>query len=140
MLTADFALQNVRSRTSIGGRFMKSTVARFSSANTANEPTTLHLTGEANIGGIALQPGAYSIYMIAGETEWQVHINANTDRWGIPISPEVQAADVGSFAVAPETIEEMVETLRYRWEGGEGAAMGMLIMEWERTRVSIHVM
>jgi hypothetical protein len=41
MLIDDLALQNVRSRDSIGGRLMNSVLANVSSATTASEPTTM---------------------------------------------------------------------------------------------------
>ena len=106
----------------------------------ANEPTTFHLTGPANIGGIALEPGAYSMYFEAGPEEWTVFLNTNHERWGIPISPEVRASEVGSFTVTPEPMDEMVETLRYHWEPAGDGSMGNIVLEWENTRVAIHVM
>src|SRR5688500_17753360 len=33
----------------------------------ADEPTTLHLSSRANVGGVALQPGSYSLYAIRSE-------------------------------------------------------------------------
>jgi len=105
----------------------------------ANEPTTLHLSAPANVGGVALDPGSYSLYAIPGEDEWQFFVNSNWERWGIPIDRSVRATEIGSFSATPTPIDEMVETLRYTWEPGEGGTMGDLVLEWERTRVSFHV-
>ena len=104
----------------------------------ANEPTTLHLNVPATVGGVALEPGSYSLYAIANADEWEFFLNSNYQRWGIPINEEVRATEVGSFTATPAAIDEMVETLRYRWDGDSN--MGNLILEWENTQVAIHVM
>ena len=97
----------------------------------ANEPTTLHLSAAATVGGIGLGAGSYSVYAIPGEEEWEFFLNSNFDRWGIPISPEVRATEVGSFAVAPSATAEMVETMTF--EQVDGA----LRLSWENTQVEI---
>lgn len=104
----------------------------------ANEPTTLHLSGPATIQGVAVEPGSYSIYAIPGESEWTIVLNSTHERWGIPIDESVRASDVGSFTVEPETMDESVETLQFRFEPTPDAPMGDIILEWENTRVSFH--
>jgi hypothetical protein len=104
----------------------------------ANEATALHLTFAADVGGVALEPGSYSLYTVPGEENWEVVLNSNAQRWGIPITPEVRANDVGSFTVPAEVTEGLVETLTYRWEPTSDSA-GHLILEWENTRIRIPV-
>jgi len=101
----------------------------------ANEPTTLHLPFAAELGGVRLEPGSYSLYAIPGETEWTVVVNGDTDRWGIPIDEEVRAADVGSFTVKPDSLAEPVERLTMSMEpaGGDSARV---TVRWERTGLS----
>jgi len=99
----------------------------------ANEPTTIHLSAPATIGGVALEAGSYSMYTIPGETEWEWFLNSNYERWGIPISEDVRATEIGSFTVAPEATGEMVETLTYAYEDGA------IVLTWENTRVEIPV-
>lgn len=101
----------------------------------ANEATAIHLPVAATIGGVELEPGSYSLWAEPGEEEWTIHINENHERWGIPISDEVQAADVGTFTLQPETRDDMTETLTYEWHEG----MGHLLMTWENTRLHIPV-
>lgn len=101
----------------------------------ANEPTTLHLAGPANIGGVTVEPGSYSIYAIPNADEWAFFINSNWERWGIPIDESVRATEVGSFTAQPEATDEYVETLEYTFD----AAANALVFEWENTRVSIPV-
>ena len=105
----------------------------------ANEPTTIHLSGPATVGDVALEPGSYSIYAVAGEDEWEFFINSNWERWGIPIDDGVRSADVGSFTATPEPMDTMVETLTYSYEPMAGSPMGDMVLEWENTRVRFHV-
>lgn len=99
----------------------------------ANEPTMIHLSAPASIGGVAVQAGSYSIYAIPNEDEWEIFVNSNTQRWGIPINAEVRSTELGSFTVTPTATGEMVETLTYSYEDGN------VVMEWENTRLSFPV-
>ena len=100
----------------------------------ADEPTTLHLSGRANVGGHALEAGSYSLYAIPGEDGWQFFINSNWQRWGIEIDAAVRSTEIASFTVVPQPLPEMVETLTYTWEEAAGGDPGgELILQWERT-------
>jgi hypothetical protein len=105
----------------------------------ANEATAFHLTGPAQIGGVELQPGSYSLYAVPGETEWQFFLNSNVERWGIPIGDDVRVTEVGTFTAAVEPTDSMVETLTYRFVPWEGGTMGDVFVEWENTRVKFHL-
>lgn len=100
----------------------------------ANEATAIHLTTAATVGGVALEPGSYSMFAVPGADSWEIVLNSNVERWGIPIDEGVRATDVGSVSVTPEATDEMVETLTYSYEHGTG-----IVMEWENTRVTIPV-
>ena len=82
----------------------------------ANEATAIHLDGPATVGGVSLAAGSYSLYALPNEGEWEIFLNSNYERWGIPISDEVRTTDVGSFTATPEATDEMVETLTYSFE------------------------
>lgn len=99
----------------------------------ANEPTALHLSGSLTVGGVELEPGSYALYTVPGEDSWQVFLNSAYQRWGIPITDEVRASEVGSFSAKPEKTEEMVEMLTFSHEDGA------IVMEWEHTRLTIPV-
>lgn len=101
----------------------------------ANEPTTIHVDVPVEIAGVRLEPGSYSIYTLPGEREWAIHLNRAVDRWGIPISDEVRARDVGSGTVPVEALPEHLEMFTIRFEGGGSSAE--IVMEWERTRVRV---
>jgi len=104
----------------------------------ANEATAIHLPFAAEIGGVSVPAGSYSIYGIPSESEWEIVINGSAERWGVPISGEITAHDVGSFSRMPSATESMVETLTYSWDA-HGESMGHIVMEWENTRVEIPV-
>lgn len=100
----------------------------------ANEATALHLTSAATVGGIELEPGSYSLIAVPGADSWEIHINSNAERWGVPIDDGVLASNIGSFMVNTEATDGMVETLTY------SSAGGVITMEWENTRINIPIM
>jgi hypothetical protein len=104
----------------------------------ANEATAIHLDGPATVGGISLAAGSYSLYTLPSDGDWEVFLNSNFERWGIPISDEVRTTDVGSFTVTPEATDAMVETLTYSYEATD-ASSGDLLLEWENTRIRIPI-
>lgn len=107
----------------------------------ANEATTIHLPFAADIGGVRVEPGTYTLYAIPGETEWRLVVNRAVDRWGIPIDDAVRRQDVGAATVRVERLAQPIETLTLRFEPprpprGRGTA---LVIEWERTRVRVPI-
>lgn len=104
----------------------------------ANEATTLHLPFAAEIAGVRVEPGSYSLYAIPSDTTWQIVVNRTAQRWGVPINEQVRAQDVGTGTVRAEALTEPVEmfTVRFGSASGNGTE---LIAEWERTRVRIPV-
>ncbi len=106
----------------------------------ADEATALHLSVRANVGGVALAPGSYSLYAIPGENEWTFFINSNWRRWGIPIDAGVRATEIGSFTVVPQPLPEMVEQLTYEFEEAAGGEPGgELLLEWANTLLRIPI-
>jgi len=124
---------SARGRTMIGGEDPFGSPWRFG----ANEPTTLHLPFSAEIGGVSVGPGAYSLYAIPEQGAWTIVINSNTNRWGIPISPDVRRSDIGSFEVRPASSASFVETLTFRFEGS--GSSGHLVFAWEDTTLRIPI-
>ena len=124
---------SARGRTMIGGEDPYGSPWRLG----ANEPTTLHLPFPATIGGVDVQPGSYSLYAIPEESVWTIVVNGNTNRWGIPISPDVRREDIGSFEVRPSRAPDHVETLTLRFEGS--GSTGALVFAWENTTFRIPI-
>ena len=102
----------------------------------ANEPTRLILPFAAEVAGVHVGPGTYSLYVVPQRTSWEVHVNKAVDRWGIPIDEQVQAQDVGKGSVPVEALTQPVEQLTVRLVAGSPAD---LVVEWEKTRVRIPV-
>jgi hypothetical protein len=104
----------------------------------ANEPTTLHVPFTADIGGVRVEPGSYSLYVVASEKTWEVHVNRAVNRWGIPIDAAVQAQDVGKAVVPVESANAPVEmlTLSFAPPSGSGTE---LVIEWEKLKVRVPI-
>ena len=102
----------------------------------ANEPTRLVLPFAAEVAGVRVAPGTYSLYVVPQQTSWEVHVNKAVDRWGIPIDSQVQAQDVGKGAVPVETLAQPVEQLTLSLVAGTPTE---LVVEWEKTRVRIPI-
>lgn len=130
-----YGAPSARGREIMGGLLVFGQVERIG----ANEATAIHLTAPAQIGGVALEAGSYSIYAVAGQEEWEFFLSSDSHRWGIPITESVRASEVGSFTVTPTAITDMVETLTYRWEPNADDTMGDVVLEWEHTQVRISV-
>jgi len=104
----------------------------------ANEATSIHLPFNATVGGVAVDAGAYSIYAVPGQAEWEFVVNRQVERWGIPINDAVRQGNAGSFKRPVASTSAPVEQLTFRWEGTSESA-GQLVMEWERTQLTIPV-
>ena len=102
----------------------------------ANEPTRLFLPFAAEVAGVRVEPGEYSLYVVPQQTTWEVHVNKAVDRWGIPINEQVQAQDVGKGTVPVETLTQPVEELTMQLVAG---APTELVVEWGTARVRIPI-
>jgi len=102
----------------------------------ANEPTRLFLPFAAEVAGVRVEPGEYSLYVVPQQTSWEVHVNKAVDRWGIPIDEKVQAQDVGKGAVPVETLSQPVEELTMQLVAG---SPNELVVEWGTARVRIPI-
>jgi hypothetical protein len=105
----------------------------------ANEPTILHIPFAADIAGIRVQPGSYSLYTVPRQGEWTIIINRSISQWGHEASytPEVRAQEVGRAQVPTERLDQAVELFSIREQPvGNGSN---ILLEWERTRVRIPV-
>ena len=105
----------------------------------ANEPTTLHIPFDATIAGVKVEPGAYSIYTVPGEKEWEVVVNRSTSQWGHEsrYTDAVKAQEVGRGKVSSGALPEHMEVFTIRSAPVSGGAD--LILEWEKTRVAIPI-
>lgn len=104
----------------------------------ANEATSIHVPFAAQLGGVRVEPGTYTLYAIPGASKWQLVVNRRIQRWGVPIDNEVRAGDVGASTVATESLDAPVETLTLKFTPAAGNATE-LVVEWEKTRVRIPI-
>jgi hypothetical protein len=104
----------------------------------ANEATTIYMPTRGSIAGVNVEPGAYTLYTVAGEKEWKIVVNSATQRWGIPINDAVTAKDVGSGVVKVETADAAEEALKLKLNS-TGAGSADLVVHWDKTRVRIPV-
>lgn len=123
---------SARGRTMVGGENPFGQPWRLG----ANEPTRLTLPFAAEVAGVHVGPGTYSLYVVPSATSWEVHVNKSVERWGIPIDSAVQAQDVGKGTVPVETLAEPVEKLTMRFVTAPATE---LVVEWEKARVRIPI-
>ena len=104
----------------------------------ANEATSVQVPFPAELAGVRVEPGTYSLYAIPGAAKWQIVVNRGVERWGIPIDAAVRKADVGAGTTATESLPAPVETLTLRFAPATGEGTE-LVVEWETTRVRIPI-
>jgi len=104
----------------------------------ANEATTIYVPFAAELAGVRVGAGTYTLYTIPGESRWQIAVNRGVQRWGVPIDEPVRAQDVGAGTVAVEKLDKDVEALTLKFAPvTEGGSATELVVEWEKTRVRI---
>jgi hypothetical protein len=113
----------------------------------ANDPTIIHLPITAELAGLKLEPGKYSLYTVPGKTAWTVVVNRSITQGGSTrdegqfksdYTAEVRAQEVGRAKVPTDAMSESMEKFTIRSES-TGAAAAELILEWEKARVRIPV-
>ena len=106
----------------------------------ANEPTTLHLPFTAEIAGIRVAPGSYSIYTVPNVDEWEIIVNRSTSQWGHEneYTKTVQAQEVGRGKVPAEKLSAPVETFTISADPASGETQ-RLVLAWEKARVAIPI-
>ncbi|MGV3540471.1 MAG: DUF2911 domain-containing protein [Rufibacter sp.] len=81
----------------------------------ANEATTFTTDKDIKVEGKTLKAGKYSVFMVPGETEWQIIFNSQTGQWGTTrqganFDP---ANNVLTVNVKPKKAAQMNERLTY---------------------------
>ncbi len=135
-----------RGRTIFGGLVPFDTLWRTG----ANEPTILHLAEPAEIAGLAVDAGEYSIYTVPDSTQWMVVVNASTSQWGLTrdergpagnlnlnaYTDDVRAQEVGRAPIGTEQIP-FVEQLTAAFAPTGVDSEYRLLFDWERTRIVV---
>jgi DUF2911 family protein len=117
----------------------------------ANEPTILHLSAPADVGGMAVEKGAYSIYTVPSAAGWTMVLNTSISQWGLTreergaggnlfpnaYTAEVRAQEVGRAPIQTQAVEytdQLTAGLR-----PSGESMLELTVDWEETRIVIPI-
>jgi hypothetical protein len=117
----------------------------------ANEPTVLQLSFDADVAGLEVAQGKYSLYTVPSPNRWTLVLNRSIRQWGLTrpergrkgrlfqsaYTPLVQAAEVGRVSVASEKIP-YVEELTMRAEPVDVDRTDVLL-EWETTGIRIPI-
>lgn len=130
-----YSRPSLRGRTMIGGEAVPyDTLWRTG----ANEPTIIHLTVPAEIAGMAVEPGSYSLYTVPREGDtWTLIVNRSTSQWGHEgrYTQEVRDREVGRTEVRHEALPDTIEQFTIRpMEGDSG-----IVVEWQSSRVRVPI-
>lgn len=104
----------------------------------ADEATAIHVPFAARIAGVNVEPGWYSLYAIPGAKQWQIVVNSNAQRWGVPIDAKVRAKDVGTGTVVSEHLASPAETLTISLAAASSTKATMDIA-WSDTHVRVPI-
>ncbi len=102
----------------------------------ANEATKIVFSEPVEIGGKKVDSGAYVIYTIPSEENWEIILNKGINNWGVDGYKE--AEDVIRFRIAPVKTKNMVETFTMQFADVKPESCSIEIL-WEKTIVSIPV-
>ena len=102
----------------------------------ANEATTFETDKAINVEGKELAAGKYSLFIVAGEKEWQFIFNSETGQWGIKKGGDANfdpAKTVLTVSAKPRASSAMNERLLYEITG-KG-----FVLKWENLEVPVMV-
>lgn len=127
---------SMRDREIFGGLVPYDTIWRTG----ANEPTTIHLPVAAEIAGMRVEPGSYTLYTVPGQQQWTVIVNRSIDQWGIEsqYTDAIRAQEVGRAQMPAETTTAPEEMFTIVAES-TGADSADLVLSWENARVRIPI-
>lgn len=100
----------------------------------ANEATTFETDKAIKVEGKELAAGKYSLFILAGEKEWQFIFNSETGQWGIKRTGEANfdpAKTVLTVTAKPKASSTMNERLLYEVTG-KGFSL-----KWENLEVPV---
>ena len=101
----------------------------------ANEATSLSTAVDLNIGGATVPAGKYTLFTLPSEGTWKLIINKQTGQWGLEYHQE---QDLARVDMHKESLSTPVEEFTISWKK-KGADSADLVLEWEKTRLSVPV-
>jgi hypothetical protein len=101
----------------------------------ADNATHFRTDRDLVVRGTRVPAGSYTLWTIPGPDEWTVIINSQTGQWGTQYNA---ARDFARIPVAARrTFDEPVEQLTMRFDPSDCGEGGVLVLEWENTRVAV---
>jgi hypothetical protein len=98
----------------------------------ADEATTLRTDRTLVFGTLTLEPGAYTLWTIPGDKQWELVINRQTGQWGTAYQ---QKEDLGRVPMKLEKAATPVEQLTIAIDDTPAGAT--LRIEWGSSRASV---
>ena len=102
----------------------------------ANQATVLETSADLVVAGTALPAGKYSLWTVPSPTGWKLIINRNTGQWGTDYDAKY---DFARLDMQVEPMAQPVEQFTIAIEPSGGGGVGVLKLEWEKTRASVQV-
>jgi hypothetical protein len=100
----------------------------------ANSATSLHTDAGLDIGGLAVPPGDYTLYVdLSNPEQWQLIVNKQTGQWGLTYT---KGQDLGRVKMAMSKPTALVENLKYTITD-LGGSKGKIQLEWENHAASV---
>ena len=106
----------------------------------ADYATVLHTDAALDLGGVAVPPGEYSLYVFLDKGKWQLIVNKQTGQWGITRAGATsldESQNVGKAAMTMSKPPAPVEVFKIALSDG-GGGKGTLQMAWENVAASVH--
>jgi hypothetical protein len=104
----------------------------------ADEATAIHVPFRASIAGVNVEPGWYSLYAIPGAKQWQIVVNSEAQRWGVPIDAKVRAKDTGTGTVVSEHLATPADALTITLSTSS-PTKAMMDIAWSDTHVRVPI-
>ncbi|MGB0522869.1 MAG: DUF2911 domain-containing protein [Flammeovirgaceae bacterium] len=100
----------------------------------ANEATLFRTNQDLVFGDQLLEAGAYSLFTLPTESDWEVIFNGETGQWGTQYN---EAEDVMRVPAATAVSDNMVESFTIRFDDADGQLK--MLLTWDQTVVTLPI-
>lgn len=99
----------------------------------ADECTRLTTNRDLQFSGLTLKAGQYSMWMLPTESAWTLIFNSDSHAFHTDHNAR---RDVGRIQLEKQALSAPVEQLTFSLERNAAGKGGLLVMQWEKTRVA----